>query len=77
VAQIHDPGAGHTPNDVYDVDGAEEHVLADMQVGGQPREVMIQANKNGFVFVLDRRLEAEPRRRDHMSEIGIMANKFK
>jgi alcohol dehydrogenase (cytochrome c) len=44
----------YTPNDVYDVDGAEEHVLADMQVGGQPRKVMIQANKNGFMFVLDR-----------------------
>jgi alcohol dehydrogenase (cytochrome c) len=44
----------YTPNDVYDVDGAEEHVLADIQVGGQPRKVMIQANKNGFIFVLDR-----------------------
>ena len=44
----------YTPNDVYDVDGAEEHVLADMQVGGQPRKVMIQANKNWFMFVLDR-----------------------
>jgi hypothetical protein len=29
----------YTPNDVYDVDGAEEHVLADMQVGGQARKV--------------------------------------
>src|SRR6202163_3187250 len=44
----------YTPNDVYDVDGAEEHVLADMQVGGQLRKVMIQANKNGFMYVLDR-----------------------
>jgi alcohol dehydrogenase (cytochrome c) len=44
----------YTPNDVYDVDGAEEHVLADIQIGGQPRKVMIQANKNGFMFVLDR-----------------------
>lgn len=44
----------YTPNDVYDVDGADEHVLADLQVDGQPRKVMIQANKNGFLFVLDR-----------------------
>ena len=44
----------YTPNDVYDVDGTDEHVLADMQVGGQPRKVMIQANKNGFMYVLDR-----------------------
>jgi alcohol dehydrogenase (cytochrome c) len=44
----------YTPNDVYDVDGADEHVLADIQIGGQLRKVMIQANKNGFMYVLDR-----------------------
>jgi alcohol dehydrogenase (cytochrome c) len=44
----------YTPNDVYDVDGADEHVLADIQIGGQMRRVMIQANKNGFLYVLDR-----------------------
>ena len=44
----------YTPNDVYDVDGTDEHVLADMEVAGQVRQVMIQANKNGFLYVLDR-----------------------
>jgi alcohol dehydrogenase (cytochrome c) len=44
----------YTPNDVYDVDATDEQVLADIQVGGQPRKVMIQANKNGFLYVLDR-----------------------
>jgi alcohol dehydrogenase (cytochrome c) len=44
----------YTPNDVYDVDGTDENVLADIQVGGQPRKVMIQPNKNGFLYVLDR-----------------------
>ena len=44
----------YTPNDVYDVDGADEHVLADVRVGGQLRQVMIQPNKNGFLYVLDR-----------------------
>ena len=44
----------YTPNDVYDVDGTDEHVLADLQIGGQSRKVMIQANKNGFLYVLDR-----------------------
>ena len=43
-----------TPNDVYDVDGTDEMLLADIQVAGQPRKVMIQANKNGFLYVLDR-----------------------
>jgi alcohol dehydrogenase (cytochrome c) len=44
----------YTPNDLYDVDGTDENVLADIQVGGQLRKVMIQANKNGFMYVLDR-----------------------
>jgi alcohol dehydrogenase (cytochrome c) len=44
----------YTPNDVYDVDATDENVLADIQVGGQLRRVMIQANKNGFLYVVDR-----------------------
>ena len=44
----------YTPNDVYDVDGADEHVLADLQVNGRLRKTMIQLNKNGFIYVLDR-----------------------
>ncbi len=44
----------YTPNDVYDVDATDENVLADIQVAGQPRKVMIQTNKNGFMYVLDR-----------------------
>ena len=44
----------YTPNDVYDVDATDEHVLADIQVGGQLRKVMIQTNKNGFLYVVDR-----------------------
>jgi alcohol dehydrogenase (cytochrome c) len=44
----------YTPNDVYDVDATDEQILADLRVGGQPRKVMIQTNKNGFLYVLDR-----------------------
>ncbi len=44
----------YTPNDVYDVDATDEQVLADIPVAGQMRKVMIQANKNGFLYVLDR-----------------------
>jgi alcohol dehydrogenase (cytochrome c) len=44
----------YTPNDVYDVDGVDELVLADMTIEGRARKVMIQANKNGFLYVLDR-----------------------
>ena len=44
----------YTPNDVYDVDATDEQILADIQVNGQLRKVMIQTNKNGFLYVLDR-----------------------
>ena len=44
----------YTPNDVYDVDAVDENVLADLQVNGQLRRVMIQTNKNGFLYVVDR-----------------------
>ncbi len=44
----------YTPNDVYDVDATDEQVLADIPMNGQMRKVMIQANKNGFLYVLDR-----------------------
>jgi alcohol dehydrogenase (cytochrome c) len=43
-----------TPNDVYDVDGTDDLVLADLQINGQMRKVMMQSNKNGFMYVLDR-----------------------
>src|SRR5438552_5643673 len=44
----------YTPNDIYDVDGTDEPVPADCRIGGQLRKVMIQTNKNGFMYVLDR-----------------------
>src|SRR5262249_25149339 len=44
----------YTPNDIYDVDATDEQVLADLVIDGQTRKVMIQANKNGFMYVLDR-----------------------
>jgi alcohol dehydrogenase (cytochrome c) len=44
----------YTPNDIYDVDGTDENILADIRIGGKIRKVMIQTNKNGFLYVLDR-----------------------
>ncbi len=43
-----------TPNDLYDADGSNENVIADVRVGGQMRKVIINANKNGFLYVIDR-----------------------
>jgi alcohol dehydrogenase (cytochrome c) len=44
----------YTPNDVYDADATDENVLADLRIGSQVRRVMMQTNKNGFLYVLDR-----------------------
>jgi alcohol dehydrogenase (cytochrome c) len=42
------------PNDSFDFDATAENIVADIQVEGKPRKVLINVNKNGFVYVLDR-----------------------
>ena len=43
-----------TPHDTLDYDAVQVPVLADMEWQGQPRKVMLWANRNGFYYVLDR-----------------------
>jgi alcohol dehydrogenase (cytochrome c) len=43
-----------SPNDPYDYDSVAEMVLADLNVGGKPTKVLMDANRNGFFYVLDR-----------------------
>src|SRR5438128_3568229 len=43
-----------TPHDVHDWDSTEVPVLADMTIAGQPRKVVMFANRNGFYYTLDR-----------------------
>ncbi len=43
-----------TPNDEFDWDSVQVPVLADIEWNGKPRKVMLWANRNGFVYVLDR-----------------------
>jgi alcohol dehydrogenase (cytochrome c) len=43
-----------TPGDPYDYDGTNELVHADLNVGGKMTKVIMQANRNGFFYVLDR-----------------------
>ena len=43
-----------TPHDVWDWDAQEPLVLADTVWEGQPRKLLLQANRNGFFYVLDR-----------------------
>jgi alcohol dehydrogenase (cytochrome c) len=42
------------PNDVYDWDSLWELILADINVDGKKRKVVMQMNRNGFLYVLDR-----------------------
>jgi quinohemoprotein ethanol dehydrogenase len=43
-----------TPNDVWDFDSTADITLATLPVEGKPRKVLLQANKNGFFYVIDR-----------------------
>jgi alcohol dehydrogenase (cytochrome c) len=43
-----------TPHDTWDYDATHVPVLADLAIAGQPRKVLLNANRNGFFYVLDR-----------------------
>ena len=43
-----------TPGDSWDFDSTQTLTLADLTIGGAPRKVLMQANKNGFLYVIDR-----------------------
>jgi alcohol dehydrogenase (cytochrome c) len=43
-----------TPHDVYDYDANETPVLVDEEENGAPHRLLLQANRNGFFYVLDR-----------------------
>lgn len=43
-----------TPHDEWDWDAVQPVLLLDTMWQGQPRKVLVQANRNGFLYVLDR-----------------------
>jgi quinohemoprotein ethanol dehydrogenase len=52
------------PEEQWDYDCTQSLVLADLKIGGRSRQVLMQAPKNGFFYVLDRKtgelLSAKP-----------------
>ncbi|MDE3194889.1 MAG: PQQ-dependent dehydrogenase, methanol/ethanol family [Acidobacteriota bacterium] len=44
----------YTPHNVWDWDAQQPPVLADTVWNGQPRKLLLHANRNGFFYVLDR-----------------------
>jgi PQQ-dependent dehydrogenase (methanol/ethanol family) len=53
-----------TPWDAWDYDGINEHILADINVDGQMKKVLVHFDRNGFAYTIDRTngtlLVAEP-----------------
>jgi alcohol dehydrogenase (cytochrome c) len=43
-----------SPNNPFDYDSVAEMVLADINIEGKPTKVLMDANRNGFFYVLDR-----------------------
>lgn len=43
-----------TPHDLHDWDANQSLVLADAEFRGRPRKLLLQGNRNGFFYVLDR-----------------------
>ena len=44
-----------TPGEEWDFDAVQQLILADLTIDGARRQVLMQANKNGFFYVLDRK----------------------
>jgi alcohol dehydrogenase (cytochrome c) len=44
----------YIPNESFDFDGTAEPLLADLRIDGQVRKTLLSANKNGFMYVIDR-----------------------
>jgi PQQ-dependent dehydrogenase (methanol/ethanol family) len=43
-----------TPHDEWDYDGVNEMILADQQIGGQARKLLVHFDRNGLGYTLDR-----------------------
>lgn len=52
------------PGESWDYTAVQPMILADLEIGGKPRKVLMQAPKNGFFYVIDREtgkpISAEP-----------------
>src|SRR4029079_12720902 len=44
----------YNPGETWDYNAAMDIELADLTIDGKPRKVMLQAPKNGFLYVIDR-----------------------
>ena len=60
-----------TPGEEWDYDAVQQLILGELPIEGATRKVLMQANKNGFFYVLDRQdREADLRPELHAGELG-------
>ena len=64
-----------TPGEEWDFDAVQQLILADVTIDGTRRQVLMQANKNGFFYVLDRAMQKM--KAGSLPELGRMADKLK
>jgi alcohol dehydrogenase (cytochrome c) len=43
-----------TPHDLFDYDATQTPVLVDLPAEGRVRKLLVEANRNGFFYILDR-----------------------
>ena len=43
-----------SPNDPWDYDGVNENIIADMDIDGEKKKVILHADRNGYMYVIDR-----------------------
>jgi alcohol dehydrogenase (cytochrome c) len=43
-----------TPHDMWDYDGVNENIVADIPINGQTRKVIVHVDRNGYVYTIDR-----------------------
>ena len=43
-----------SPNDPWDYDGVNENIIADVDIDGETKKVIIHDDRNGFMYVVDR-----------------------
>ena len=63
-----------TPNEAYDYDACWELILADKTIDGKKRKVVMQMNRNGFLYVLDRASFDKLTRQDPAIAIKLLTN---
>jgi PQQ-dependent dehydrogenase (methanol/ethanol family) len=44
-----------SPHDLFDHDGINENLLLDLTIDGQPRQVIFHAERNGYIYIMDRK----------------------